>query len=262
MNENENPESELPKLNLEDEISFKKLKLKIESNAIFNDDSNEIPAEIENYFLDYVIEFEKKAENAKKITVFEKIGKPYFKPITEIKKKKELRIALDEILNTMIKYNIVLDVVCDYENEDELIYNFIINELFNEEIDDISIPGLISHFIYEEFHPNHQYDLVNQTIDFIEMFLKKENDFYEKVHEKDADNHIEINTFRSLFEKFEMISFDITSIDFNDSEAKTEFKIEFYAIQEKEKLKFSGEGSISFVFQYGFWYPKLINLPI
>lgn len=262
MNEDENPENEFPKLNLEDEISFKKLKLKIESNAIFKNEDSELHAEIENQFLDYVIEFEKQIENAKKITVFEKIGKPKFKPITEIKNKKELKKALDEILDVMSEHNIVLDLLCDYKNEEALIYNFITNELFYHEMDDITIPGMVSNFIYEEFHPNHRYDLENQTDDFIKMFLNKEDDFYEKFHEKDAENHVEINYFRSLFEKFEMISFDIISINLDEEEAKTEFKIEFYAFQEKEKLKFSGVGSILFIFQYGYWYPKWVNLPI
>jgi hypothetical protein len=216
MNENENPENEFPKQNLEDEIRFKKLKLKMESNAVFKNEDSKLPAEIENQFLDYVIEFEKQIENAKKISVFEKIGKPKFKPISELKNKKALKKALDEMLDVMSEHNIVLNHLCDYENQEALIYNFITNELFFHEMDDISIPGMVSNFIYEEFHPNHQYYLENQTDDFIKMFLDKEDDFYEKFHEKDADNHDQINTFRSLFDKFEMISFNITSIFFNE----------------------------------------------
>jgi uncharacterized protein YcgL (UPF0745 family) len=262
MNENENSENNLPKLNLEDEISFKKLKLNIESNALFNEKESGIEAEIENQFLNYVIEFEKQFENAKKITVFEKIGKPKFKTLDEIQNKKELAKALDDVLNIMSTQGIFLEVLCDYENENALIYSFIITELFNYEMDDITIAGMNSNFIYEEFHPNHRYDLENYTFDFIKMFLKKEDDFYEKFHEKDTDNHVEINAFRSLFEKFETISFQITSINFNEKEATTEFDIEFNAIQNQEKIKFSGSGSIIFKYEYGFWYPKIVHLPI
>ncbi len=262
MNENENPENELPKLNIEDENAFKKLKLSIENNAVFNEKYNKLPPEMESEFLDYIIEFEKQFENAKRITVYEKIGKPNFKTLSEIKNKKELKQTLDDVLDLMSNHAVVLDVLCDYENEDALIYSFIIDELFKCEIDDITISGMISNFIYEEFHPNHRYDLENYTFDFIKMFLKKEDDFYEKFHNKDVENHIAINSFRSLFQKFELITLEIVSINFNEEEAKTEFNIDFIAIQGKEEIKFFGLGSILFRYEYGFWYPKIVQLPI
>jgi len=39
-----------------------------------------------------------------------------------------------------------------------VIYKFITEELFDHEMDDIMLPGFVHHFIYEEFHPNHEYD--------------------------------------------------------------------------------------------------------
>ena len=46
-------------------------------------------------------------------------------------------------------------------------YRFITQELLDEEIDDIQIPGMVSHFVYEEFHPNDEDDIT----DAIEEFL-------------------------------------------------------------------------------------------
>ena len=38
-------------------------------------------------------------------------------------------------------------------------YRFITEELFEHEMDDVHVKGMFTHFTYEEFHPNHDYDL-------------------------------------------------------------------------------------------------------
>jgi len=261
INDNQSDE-EMPKLNIEDENAFKKLKLGIEHNAIFNKSENNIPPEMESQFLDNIIQFEEQMSNAKKITIYEKLGKPYCKTLSEIKNKQELKNALEAVIDLMNNYSIGLNVICTYENQDELIYSFIIDELFAYEMNDYNIPGMFAQFIYEEFHPNHRYDLENDTIDFIKMFLNKGNDFYEKFHGNDAENHIEINRFRNLFQELKLKKLEVLSIDFDELQAKTTFKIKFTAKQDKEKLFFEGDGFITFEFKYGFWYVKAVQLPI
>lgn len=261
MSENENQEN-LPKLNIEDENAFKKLKLGIESDVFFKNDQGNLPAEIEGQFLDYVNAFEKQYKNAKRITVYEKIGRPNFKKTTEFKTRKEIKVALHEILSLMGSHNILLDVLCKYKNQETLIYSFITEEFFDYEIDDMNIPGMNTHFIYEEFHPNHRYDLKNNTREFLRMFLNKESDFYDSYHSKDAKNHLEINAFRSVFQKFKLTSLKILTIDFNDKKAKTTFNISFSAQYEKEKMLFSGEGSMTFKYKYNYWKTDTVRLPI
>lgn len=108
----------------------------------------------------------------------------------------------------MAKHNLALDVICEYENQNRLIYSFITKELFYEEINDIQIPGMITNFIYEEFHPNEAHDIKEACLDFVNMFLNKKSDFYKEYHYEDVTNHFEINAFRKLFKKFKILHYN------------------------------------------------------
>ena len=251
-------------MSLEEEIAFKKMKIELEHDGFFSDkiDSN-LPSEIENHFLDYVINFEEQFKNAKQISVYEKIGKPEFK-LAENLNDEEITVELNKIEALLHSKNIGLDVICDYENEERLIYKFITEELFNHEIDDISIAGMNTHFIYEEFHPNNEYDIEHACFDFIKMFLNKKSTFYEDYHSKDAINHEALNNFRSLFKKFKIKFYEFGSIEINEDWAKATFTINFWAkINDKdEKIFYSGEGSMTFKHQYDYWCVQNVDLPI
>lgn len=44
-------------------------------------------------------------------------------------------------------------------------------------------------FIYEEFHPNHAYDIRNHSKDFVVSFLNKETDYYFNSLTKEAEEN-------------------------------------------------------------------------
>jgi hypothetical protein len=264
MNIQENNEDEMPKLSIQQENEFKKMKLKLEHNAIFPDSSQmNLPPEIEGMFLDSIFNFEKAYKNSRKITVYEKLGAPKFKNADELSDLK-LDKALFKITKLMETHNLVLDVICDYEQEERLIYKFITEELFLHEIEDYNIPGMNTRFIYEEFHPNHKYNLELETEGFLKMFFDKKSDFYEQFHEKAATNHLEINNFRSIFSKFKIKFFELNKVTFNKKTAKTTFVINFWGKIDgsNEKITYSGKGSFTFKFKYGFWYINEVKLPI
>lgn len=56
----------------------------------------------------------------------------------------------------------------------KLIWKHLIN-LFDEETD-ARIPGMIMHFTYEDFHPNHKLDIESKTREFISGWFKQEID--------------------------------------------------------------------------------------
>ena len=264
MENKDNNEDELPKLNIEQENEFKKLKLFIEHGASFFGKPNpNVPPEIEGQFLDYVSSFENAFKKVKQITVYEKLEKPSFKP-AETASDSEITTELEALIELMRQKSIALDVLCDYEDEDRLIYTFIIEELFPHEVDDMNVPGMITHFIYEEFHPNHPYDLENATEDFLKMFLDKKSKLYKKYNSEDALNHEELNNFRFLFKKFKMKFFEILDLDFNETEATINFNIVFWAKIKgtDSKIYYSGNGSMTFEHKYGFWYVQVVELPI
>lgn len=222
-------DKDLPKLTAQQENEFKKLKLSIEHRSIFFDKTNpNMPPEIEGQFLDYIMNFENAFKNLIRITVFEKIGKPEFK-IPEMLTHAEITIELENILRLMQSFDIALDLICNYLDEERLIYTFIVTELFQQEIEDINIDGMVTHFIYEDFHQNHKYDLEVATIDFLKMFLNKKSTFYKDYHNEDAVNEAEINLFRDLFDECELQLFEISDVNYNKKNALVKFKIDFSA---------------------------------
>jgi hypothetical protein len=264
MNKEDNNENELPKLSLKEENEFKKLKLDMEYGIDFSKNTNSnLPPEIEGQFLDYVSNFENAFQNAKPISVFEKIGSPKFKPGATLSDE-EISIELEQIMDLMNQKGLALNVLANYENENRLIYTFITEELFLHEIDDMNVPGMVTNFIYEEFHQNHKYDLENATDDFLRMFFNTKSDFYDEYHSKDAINHEELNNFRSLFEKFKMTFFELKNIVFDEQKAKVEFDIAFWAKIKGTgaKISYSGNGSMTFEYEYDYWCVRKIDLPI
>lgn len=264
MNKDDNNEKELPKLNIEEENEFKKLKLSIEHGpSYWGKGTTEVPPEIEGQFLDYIMNFENAYKNAKQISVFEKIGRPKFKIGTTLSDE-EISVELDRVMALMNQNGLALDVLADYENENRLIYNFITEELFLHEIDDMNIPGMVCNFIYEEFHQNHEYDLKHATNDFLKMFLHTKSELYDDFHSKDATNHEELNNFRSLFKKFKIKFFEFKTIEFDEQNAKVGFNIDFWGkIQGTDaKILYSGDGKITFEYEYGYWYVREVTLPI
>jgi hypothetical protein len=264
MKNKDSNDDEMPKLNIEQENEFKKIKLSIEHGVSYFGKSNKnLPPEIEGQFLDYVSSFENAFKNVKQITVYEKLERPVFKS-AETVSDLEITSELEKLIELMYQKNMVLDVICDYENEDRLLYTFITQELLTHKVDDINVPGMFTHFIYEEFHPNHKYDLENATKDFLLMFLNKKSKVYKKYHREDALNHEALNNFRFLFKKLKLNFFEIVKIDFNETEAKINFNIDFWAKIKgtDSKIYFSGKGSMTFEYKYGHWYVQIVELPI
>ena len=256
-------EVDLLKLSVEEENEYKKIKLSLEHDAIFPDMDSKLPPEIESQFLDSIINFEKMYENVKKITVYEKIGKPHFKK-SNLLNDNQISHELEKIEGIMHNHNLSLDVICEYEEEERLIYTFITEELFEHEIDDVSIPGMITHFTYEDFHQNHEHDIENSCNEFITIYFDIEDDFYERFHASEAKNHEELNTFRSLFKKLEIKHYQLREITRSDDYAKASLVIEFCGkIKGSEnKINYSGYGEVTFKYEFGFWYIQNVILPI
>jgi hypothetical protein len=158
-----------PEEDLKASTELLRLKLELEHDMVISDTSALDP-EIENKWLNNIYNFEQQYRERKRTKVYNMIGKPPF-PKWDTLDKKQLSIELLRLLAVMEERHIVLD--CCVEYDDAIIYKFITEELFEYEMDDIFIDGMIQHFIYEEFHPNHDYDLRRHTIDFIKTLLSK-----------------------------------------------------------------------------------------
>ena len=114
----------------------------------------ELPLAIENLFLKQVSLFENQMRSAKEVSVFELIGKPKIKPLSTLKTEQALIKELERIQHLLEKNNVVVDFLAEYEPS--IIYTFLVDEIMTKMVPDLHVPGFISHFICEEFHPNHE----------------------------------------------------------------------------------------------------------
>lgn len=112
--------------------------------------SENLSPEAEGEWLDYITEFERQFENAAQISVRERIGNPAVRPLADISLT-EIEIELENLLELLHQNNIVVDFLRDIDDREA--YRFITEELLDATMDDIRIPDMYTHFIYEEFHP-------------------------------------------------------------------------------------------------------------
>jgi hypothetical protein len=160
---------------LKAENDFLKMKIMLEHGAQFGgNENNELPAEVENEFLNNMMAFEKQFGEHKTIKIFDKIGRPqHFRPVNEISDD-NIDKAWNELCDYMNEHGIDLDVCSPNITVREL-YRFTTEELFEHETDDMDLPGFTTNFIYDEFHPDPVYDNMKiATDDCINYILQKE----------------------------------------------------------------------------------------
>jgi hypothetical protein len=231
--------------------------------------SEDISPQAEGEWLDYITEFERQFENAKQITVRERIGNPAIRLLTEIPES-ELEAELDGLLELLDQNNIAIDFI--HEQDDHETYRFITEELLDEMTDDIRIPGMISHFIYEEFHPNDQDDVEQAADEFLYALFKQElkdedSMFYHTVSKEnmhDAEgNPINLEQFKKMVTDFYDAwlvisdhSIEVTRVIVDGDNATADVHTVWHAIREGENAVIKNEGVSKFKLErsiYGGW---------
>ena len=259
---------------LRTENELKRIKLSLEHGADFSlpEDAN-VPPEVESVWLDYIQKFEDEFAKDKKTTVYEFIGSPEFRPVAEIPDE-EIEASLDKLRTVMGKNNVILDTICDVDERE--MYRFITEELFFHKTTDIRIEGMKHCFIYEEFHPNHEYDIKNHCIDFVNSVLNKEKDWMPdflalaklvtttegaELTTKQAIEKMEL--FRDAFSGFDIKQFEIESININGDMAYVSFQLYYTAFIEgsNDSIVYSGPGNLLLVNEDGYWCISKINMP-
>jgi len=129
-----------------------------------------LPPEIENEFLKNIFAFEQNYANAKRIVIYDLLGRPEFIKADNLDDA-SIGPELQKVTDQLAAKNIVVhfDDECDSRTR----YHFITEELFEKETDDFSVPGMTTNFDYEEFHPNHKKDIQNRTTEFMTEWFKQ-----------------------------------------------------------------------------------------
>lgn len=258
--EPEDFEDEIERLKQENQIKRMKLRLEFGADLPIESDNEDLPPEIESQFLDNVFAFEKAYNQSERIPVYDFIGKPEFRK-NETIPDLEISAELERMMQVLNENQIVLDTIS--EVDDRELYRFITEELFFTETDNMKMEGWISHFTYEEFHPNHEYDLRNYCFEFFDSFLNKETDSYTNHLTNEAAENKWFDHFRKAFNSFTLNKLEITNLQFDEHNAKVEFDISFSGIIEgsNQTQYFSGLGEMNFLYQWDFWYIQEITLP-
>ncbi|MEO7524673.1 MAG: hypothetical protein ABIT58_11295 [Ferruginibacter sp.] len=182
---------------IKSENDFLKMKMMLERGAEFGS-VTDLDPEMENAFLRSVMAFEEQMESDKKIRLYDKIDKPLiFKPVAEVSDG-EIEAALDCLLNWLSEYGIEVSVCNPAISQHEL-YRFIIEELFEFEIDDIDLPGWVNSFCYDEFHPDAAYETSTAAEDDCIRQILNKDPFDWLTHFKEG--HIRLNGHCKLTEE-------------------------------------------------------------
>ncbi|MFO7878642.1 MAG: hypothetical protein R6V52_01210 [Bacteroidales bacterium] len=242
--------------------------------------SSELPPDVESEWLNYIETFEEQFENAKQVTVYKKLGEPSFKAESELSDK-ELSSELERLYKIMADGFISLDVLS--EVDDREIYRFITEELFQEEIDDMDLPGFRSCFIYEEFHPDAKLDIESAIDYFFRMTMAKMENIGGEGYDLlyiDTDDYLDtsgksipkteienrINTFLKAYDSFEILKEDITDIRINEEEndALAVMDVAYKAWLDQGKVSEDHQGKANFRLrpsEYGGWAIYSIDMP-
>ncbi|MGM0609071.1 MAG: hypothetical protein ACQESP_11735 [Candidatus Muiribacteriota bacterium] len=258
---------------------LKKKELEEKYGARFNQESN-ISPELENEWLNSIEQFEQQFSNSKTIKLWQYIGEPTFKKFHDLKPE-EISIELQRLMDIMNDHNICLDTLCDVDKKE--LYRFITEELFVYEMNNVRIEGMNTCFIYEDFHPNAEYDIEQAYDYFFRMTMAKmENiggDGYDLLYintknyinskEEKLDEKIvieKINNFLDSYDYFEIISNQINKIIINKdkTDAQLSCNIHYKGCFNKssESITFKGNGIFKFKpCEYGGWNIYHMNIP-
>lgn len=173
---------------LRNDTEILKLKLEVEKGAVIHmPEGPQLPAEIENAWFNHIYNYERLCKEAGYTTVYEMIGSPEFRRLSEIPAE-EVRKTLEQLLEQMDSKGVKLT----YEEDcypSATLYTFVTEELFQHEVCRYRGPEGDGHtvFCYEEFHPNHNSDLHRYTMEFIYQIFDDKNwnpKFLQYTHEK------------------------------------------------------------------------------
>jgi hypothetical protein len=244
---------------LKAENEFLKMKLMLENGAEFSGNhAGEVPPEIENQFLKNIVEFESQFADHCTIRVFDRIGKPWhFREPSKISDD-EMDNAWNELSEWMNEYGVMLDV-CNPNVSKRELYRFAVEELFEYEMEDIRIPGMMHGFIYDEFHPDPVYDNSQKAINYCirEIFNPEKSrlaSFYKESNLRLNEHYpltieelnFKINRFKSTYDELELLELTESGCTKTGTAMVVTGTYLVHAGSDKEKFSLSGSWQVDF----------------
>lgn len=132
-----------------------KLKLETEHGMTAPNASGLGPA-LENIFLKFIYDHAQARRTCGVVKLYDFVGRPAYTPLAELDPTATAS-ELVRLCRVLAASGVVFDWACQYDDAE--LYEFVTTELFELEVDDLKLPGLLMHFTYEEFHMNNRYEV-------------------------------------------------------------------------------------------------------
>jgi hypothetical protein len=238
---------------LGDENEFMKLKMMAEFGGNFVG-SEDIPPDVENQFLKQIINFHKQHENSGLTTVYQYIGEPEYNHVNDLSDK-EVKTELKRLMKLMVKNGVSLSVLAQTPDRD--VYRFITEELFKHEIENVKLKGWVNQFIYEEFHPNADYDIKNTVAECLQSVFVKGSPFFEDRYSDDLKNsiglsldvedlHSRIHEFWAGWNSVKLEDLNYTAIEIDDEKQSAHIVCDVeYKVQKEKGKRFKKENTVA-----------------
>lgn len=149
----------------------KRDKLRREYGMQFEYTDSTLSPEEEHEWLDHILEFERQFEQANRITIRERIGNPPIRPLRKLP-----FYAVGEAVTTLLELLAAHGIAVDFLGEvDELeAYRYLSEDLLDEEMDDIRVEGMMTHFTYS----TPEYDVQMWVENFVLDLFTHEQDYF------------------------------------------------------------------------------------
>jgi len=219
--------------------------------------------------------WEEQAALRKTISVYDLAEQPNFRPHNEVGDE-DIEEELKNALDLLHKYGVQLDWLDDVEARK--LYRFVTEELIKKEMNDIRIPGMMHCFIYEDYYPNHPYDIKNRCTEIITHLTKDERSdlipwgvadeilFRGQQHSKEQVNDA-MMALRDSYTGITLHDFTYTGVDVRESatriEADVTAEVRYEAFPEDgtEPVIFSGNCRFHLTRDGEWWTIDAMSIP-
>lgn len=227
---------------LNEENELLKLKLMAEFGGDFGTE-DDIPPQVENAFLKQIRNFHKQHGNAEVTTLYKFIGEPEYNHVHDMSER-QIKAALRKMLKLMKKNGVELDILAP--TPDREIYRFITEELFKEEIEGLRMRGWTTKFIYEDFHPNAEFDVKTVIHNALMSMFDAQAPFMHDYFAEDMKDHLGLSTdaeelnqkverFKTQFNDVLLVNYDYIKIDVDKETGTAHAVIDVHYKTQKEK---------------------------
>ncbi len=244
-------------LNTENE--FLKMKMMAEFGGEFIGNSD-IPPEVENAFLKQIEKIQRAHAEAVMIPLYEFVGKPEYSHVHDLGDK-ELQREYKRLLKVLNKHGIDLTTVSNAPVGE--LYRFLTEELFKREVESIRLKGWKLHFVYEDFYPNHEFDVKRVAHDAMLMLIDKGQPPYEAVFDEDMRDKLgfqidfeewlsNLRYWQSTFRQARIEDIKLIALHLNDEKNEARLVCEVdYGIQAAKFKKYT-----LYTYTLEFWIAK------